>query len=367
MRDDIRFLQELEGDLLTVTRARNERPDSTERRRTIGRGLWAGVAAAVLAVSFALGSFVQNSAVLPAALNESSPGGVGSAAQVPAPNRLALTPNLNQGSANFYRRNAQLASGAATSSDGTAGYAAPNAPAAQGDAQVKESAAPTTQTDLSKIIRDGAIAVTVPTDSFNEQAAKVVGIANQNGGSVLSSTTQSGTSGTFTLRIPASRFDKAMLQLRSLGSVDSSSVQGKDVTADYMDAKAHLKIYLTHRKFLYGLMAKATTTGEALALEHQLQQTQLQIDQITGQIRYLDNQVAEATLRVDLHEPGSEPKTASDIENPSLGNAFSRAIQGFLNVIAVMLIGFGYLIPLLVIAAVAYAIVRLVQRRRTAA
>ena len=224
-----------------------------------------------------------------------------------------------------------------------------------------------TQTDLSKIIRDGAIAVTVPTDSFRDQSAKVVAIANQNGGSVLSSTTQSGTSGTFTLRIPASRFDKAMVQLAQLGSVDSSSVQGKDVTADYMDAKAHLKIYLTHRKFLYGLMAKATTTGEALALEHQLQQTQLQIDQITGQIRYLDNQVAEATLRVDLHEPGSEPKTASDIENPSLGNAFSRAIQGFLNVIAVMLIGFGYLIPLLVIAAVAYAIVRLVQRRRTAA
>ena len=352
MRDDIRFLQELEGDLLTVTRARNKRPDGAERRRTIGRGIWAGAAAAVLAVSFAVGSLLQNGATRSSG-GVSSVLGVGGATPVPGAMRFAGNTDSGQAVLNQNR--------SAALQDGTT-----DAPAAQGDAQVKESA-PTTQTDLSKIIRDGAIAVTVPTDSFRDQSAKVVAIANQNGGSVLSSTTQSGTSGTFTLRIPASRFDKAMVQLAQLGSVDSSSVQGKDVTADYMDAKAHLKIYLTHRKFLYGLMAKATTTGEALALEHQLQQTQLQIDQITGQIRYLDNQVAEATLRVDLHEPGSEPKTASDIENPSLGNAFSRAIQGFLNVIAVMLIGFGYLIPLLVIAAVAYAIVRLVQRRRTAA
>jgi hypothetical protein len=360
MRDDIRFLQELEGDLLTVARSRADRPHRAERRRTIGRGIWAGAAAGVLAVSFALGSFVQNDAMR-------SPGGVssllgeGSAAQVPAPaapgTTLRRSANLQEAPTTWY-------------ADNGTGTAVGDAATTSGGAPAEEQKQPmgaTAQTDLSKIIRDGAIAVTVPTDSFNEQAAKVVGIANQNGGSVLSSTTQSGTSGTFTLRIPASRFDRAMLQLRSLGSVDSSSVQGKDVTADYMDAKAHLKIYLTHRKFLYGLMAKATTTGEALALEHQLQQTQLQIDQITGQIRYLDNQVAEATLRVDLHEPGSEPKTASDIENPSLGNAFSRAIQGFLNVLAVMLIGLGYVIPLLVIAAVAYAIVRMVQRRRTAA
>jgi len=247
--------------------------------------------------------------------------------------------------------------------NGSASYATGTVPEAQGSPTNTAAG----QTDLSKIIRDGSIAVTVPSDSFRDNAAKVVGIANQNGGSVLSSTTQSGTAGTFTLRIPAARFDKAMVQLAQLGSVDSSSVQGKDVTADYMDAKAHLKIYLTHRKFLYGLMAKATTTGQALALEHQLQQTQLQIDQITGQLRYLNNQVAEATLRVDLHEPGSEPKTTSDIENPSIGDAFARAIQGFLNVLAVMLIGLGYLIPVLVIAAVAYAIVRFVQRRRAVA
>jgi hypothetical protein len=369
MRDDIRFLQELEADLETVTRTRDERPPvSEERRRTVGRGIWAGAAAAVLAVSFALGSFVQtNGASVPGVLrgDAASTGSAGSvvpAASVgpttwgaDAGHVPAASPGIDQ-PAGYTVNGAATSFGTRQNSDSGA---------AAGEAS-QETAAP--GADLSKIVRDGEMAVTIDSGSFREKSTSVVSIAHANGGSVLSSTTSSGTAGTFTLRIPAAHFDKAMVQLSALGSVDSSAVHGQDVTAQYIDQKAHLKIYLTHRTFLYGLMAKATTTGQALALENQLQQVQLRIDQITGQLRYLNNQVAESTIKLDLHEPGAEPLTtdSTPVENPSLGDAFARSVQGFLNVIAVMLIGFGYLIPILVIAGVAYLVVRLVQRRRSA-
>ena len=73
---------------------------------------------------------------------------------------------------------------------------------------------PEAQADLSKIIRDGQIAVTIDDGTF-----KAIGrfawshIAAVNGGSILSSSTEGGDSGTFTLRIPAANFDKAMVQL----------------------------------------------------------------------------------------------------------------------------------------------------------
>jgi hypothetical protein len=362
MRDDIRFLQELEADLETAARTRDERPARAERRRTIGRGIWAGAAAAVLAVSFALGSFMQTNGGRVAADTSSLVGAAASAvpgASAPPTTRTALgehvpaaNPTAPDAQAGYTLGSANL--DASQNADGGV--------AVKGAAQ--ETAAP--GTDLSKIIRDGEMSVTIDSGSFREKPISVVSIAHANGGSVLSSTTSSGTAGTFTLRIPAAHFDKALQQLQALGSVDSSAVHGQDVTAQYIDQKAHLKIYLTHRAFLYGLMAKATTTGQALALENQLQQVQLRIDQITGQLRYLNNQVAESTIKLDLHEPGAEPlaTATTPIENPSLGNAFSRGVQGFLNVIAAMLIGFGYLIPLLVIAGIAYLIVRLVQRRR---
>jgi hypothetical protein len=219
--------------------------------------------------------------------------------------------------------------------------------------------------DLSKIIRDGQIAVTIDDGTFKAAAGSVAHIAAVNGGSILSSSTEGGDSGSFTIRIPAANFDKAMVQLGQLGTVDSSASQGQDVTAQYVDLKAHMKIYVSRRKVLFGLMDKATTIGQSLALQNQLDQVQLKIDQITGQINYINKQVAESTIKVDLHEPGAAVAESPDsIDNPSLGRAWDRAVQGLLNVIAVTLIGLGYLIPLLIVAGIVVVIVRSVRRRR---
>jgi hypothetical protein len=222
--------------------------------------------------------------------------------------------------------------------------------------------------DLSKIIRDGQIAVTIDDGTFKAKAGSVAHIAAVNGGSILSSSTEGGDSGSFTVRVPAANFDKAMFQLSQLGTVDSSASQGQDVTAEYVDLKAHMKIYLSRRKVLFGLMDKATTIGQSLALQNQLDQVQLKIDQITGQINYINKQVAESTIKVDLHEPGAAVADSPDaIDNPSLGRAWDRAVQGILNVVAVTLIGLGYLIPLLIVAGIVFLVVRLVRRRRAPA
>ena len=153
--------------------------------------------------------------------------------------------------------------------------------------------------------------------------------------------------------------------------MDSSAVQGQDVTADYIDSKAHLQIYTSRRAVLYGLMGQATTIGQTLVVQNQLEQVQLKIDQITGQLRYLDNQVAESTIKVDIHEPDAAVanSTNDDIRNPSLGRAFDRAVQGVINILAAVMIGLGYLLPLLVIGGGVYLIVWGVRRRsrRTAA
>jgi hypothetical protein len=245
-----------------------------------------------------------------------------------------------------------------------AAYAAPNDQStSSGGAGAALTQQP--QADLSKIIRDGQIAVTIDDGTFKATAGSVAHIAAVNGGSILSSSTEGGDSGSFTLRIPAANFDRAMLQLAQLGTVDSSASQGQDVTAQYVDLKAHMKIYLSRRRVLFGLMQQATTIGQTLTLQNQLDDVQLKIDQLTGQINYINKQVAESTIKVDLHEAGAAVAESPDaIDNPSLGRAWDRAVQGFLNVLAAVVIGLGYLIPLLVVIALGFAIWRIVQRRR---
>ena len=89
-------------------------------------------------------------------------------------------------------------------------------------------------------------------------------IAAVNGGSILSSSTEGGDSGSFTLRIPAANFDKAMVQLAQLGTVDSSASQGQDVTAQYVDLQGPHEDLPVAPKVLFGLMAQATTIGQTL-------------------------------------------------------------------------------------------------------
>ena len=219
--------------------------------------------------------------------------------------------------------------------------------------------------DLSKIIRDGSIAIEVRKGDFQEGFAAVTRIADNNGGYVLSSSTRGQRTGTLTLRIPAKRFDEVMLALRQVGLVQATSVTGKDVTAEFVDLQARLQNLVLQRTQLRALMAKATTIAETLTVQSHLQDVQLQIEQIQGQLHYLANQVAESTIRVSLHEKNAPtPVQQATVENPSLGTAWDRAVQGFLNIIAAIVVGLGYLIPVAILALAVWLITLAVRRRR---
>jgi hypothetical protein len=339
MPTEITFLRNLERDLTKVAETDKRRAYAEARsvRRRRWRG-WATAAAMLLGVALVIG-VVQ------------SLGGVSS-------NQFSTVGSAVNGAGGG---GAYSYAGSASSAGGDVSAPVPGATGAPATPSETQGS----KTDLTKIVRDGSISLSIDRGQFPDVAGKVVSVARHNGGSVLSSTTAHGDSGTFTLRIPAANFDSAMVQLAALGGVVSSEIQGKDVTAEYLDAKAHLKIYLARRTFLFGVMAKATTSAESISAERELEQVQLQIDQIAGQLRYLNNQVAISTIKVDLHEPGATliDGSASDVSDPSLADAFARGVHGFLMVVAAIVIGLGYLIPLLAVAAIGFGIWRLMRRR----
>jgi hypothetical protein len=72
-------------------------------------------------------------------------------------------------------------------------------------------------------------------------------------------------------------------------------------------------------------------------------------------------------LHVELHEKdAAQVQQTNTIENPSLGSAWDRSIQGFLNVVSAVVIGLGYLIPIAVLALGIWLIMVVVRRRRAA-
>lgn len=375
MNTDIRYLQQLETDFEHVaaqerrraaskTSGRGGRGSRPPRRPARSDRRWPSIAAAVVTLLIVAGSIGFLSQ---ANMTSSDSGG---SAAMPSTAEAPLN-----GPATWQARNpnpsaAPARSQALTDGSTDADFAAEGAPGAADAGDTKAppgiGTTPQTQGDLSKIIRDGRIEVIVPTGEFAKNVTAVTRIAGTNGGFVLTSSTQNGQAGQFTLRIPAKRFDRAMDQLRALGTVKADAVTGDDVTAEFVDLQARLGILTDRRDLLRDLQSKATSSSEILRFATLIDQVQLEIENIQGQLKFIHDQVAEGTIKVSLRElgaPEAEEQQPTDVNKPSLGNAFNLALQGFLRVLGAVVVGLGYLIPIGVIALIAWFVVRLVRRR----
>jgi hypothetical protein len=325
MATTIDYLNEVHGDLLDAAR-REARPGRRPPRRWVpSTGLVAAVVAVLVAAGL-IGVLVRSGGFASDAADQGgSTGAMGStgATGTPAsPPRAVEEPGLGY--------------------QGSGGNAA----------------GPPT---VTRVIRTAELAVVVPRDAFDERFGQAVDVAEEQGGFVADSQTRT-RSGSVTVRVPAANFDETLRALRSLGTVEVESVHGKDVTADYVDLHANLRIARARREVLLGLMADAVSIEQTIRVQNALDETQLRIEQLQGQLRLLDDRTSLATIGLRLREQGIEP--GSEVEKASIPNAFERAAAGFVGVIAAIVIGLGYLLPLAVLGLAVWFVVDRVRRRR---
>jgi len=207
------------------------------------------------------------------------------------------------------------------------------------------------------IVKTAGISIEVDKGGFETAFNAATTIAGRYGGYVEHSSMQGikAKSGELTIRVPASAFEQAMSDLRGLGSVEGQSISGQDVTSQFIDLDARLRTWQAQEAVLLRLMRRATSIESTLRVQNQLQDVQFRIEQIKGQLRLLENQTSLATIDVSLRETGAPVgvQQAAARDRPSLGEAWDRAVDGFLGVIFAVVVGLGYLIPL---AAIAFAI-----------
>jgi len=217
--------------------------------------------------------------------------------------------------------------------------------------------------ELSRVIRTAELGLEIPPESFGDRFAQVIDVAANNDGFVATSTSRE-RSGNVTMRVPAGNFTQTLQDLRALGDVEVQTIQGRDVTAEYVDLRARLRIAKSRREVLLRLMDRATSIEQTIRVQNALDETQLRIEEFQGQLRFLDNRTSLATIQVHLREEGVE--VAAEIDTPSIPTAFERSVAGFVGVIAAVVIGLGYVIPIALLAALAWFVWTRVRVRRRA-
>jgi anti-sigma factor RsiW len=106
-----------------------------------------------------------------------------------------------------------------------------------------------------------------------------------------------------TLRIPNSRFDAALAELRQLGRVTEESQDAEDVTATVADLAARLSnARVTEKRLTEVLRSRTGDVGDVLEVEREIARVRAEIEQMEAQRKQLDRRIEYATVTLEIVE-----------------------------------------------------------------
>ena len=104
-----------------------------------------------------------------------------------------------------------------------------------------------------------------------------------------------------TIGVPVDEFEKVLSRLRGLAlKVVDETAAGDDVTEQYVDLQSQLTNLESTRARIQDFLKDAKTVDEALRINQELANIEGQIEQIKGQMNYLNDRSAYSTITVNL-------------------------------------------------------------------
>ncbi|HVM90553.1 MAG TPA: DUF4349 domain-containing protein [Verrucomicrobiae bacterium] len=227
----------------------------------------------------------------------------------------------------------------------------------------------------TKIVRDGSLTMRV--DDAAKRLEDVRGIVENAKGFVASAnvTDNAGVKTAYaTVRVPNDQYDAVRTAIKALAStVFVESENSEDVTAQYVDLNARLTAAQAEEQQYLEILKKSGTIEDTLAVTQQLSQVRTQIEQLQGQLRYMNDQTSYATLTLTLTE---EAKIQAPTRVWKPGETFNQAIQALVVALQNLADAFitagvfilGLLVPVILVLWVAawivYRLVKTIAKRK---
>lgn len=226
----------------------------------------------------------------------------------------------------------------------------------------------TTETTERLIIKTGSFSVVVL--DVNEAINKVADLAVEKGGFLVSSNIyKSGVSpaGTIIIRIPADIFDEGVNNIKQLGEVKSESINGQDVTEEYVDLEAQLRnLRVTENQFLE-IMKSAYKIEDILAVQRELTNVRDRIERLEGRMKYLKQSADLSTITVHMSTNPDVLPVVDEEDAWKPWGEVKEAIRSLLEMakgLSYLLIWFVVYIPLfLLVTLVFWLVYRFVKRK----
>ena len=168
-------------------------------------------------------------------------------------------------------------------------------------------AAPSTvgPTANRKLIRNATAELEVA--SFDESVQKITTFAGEEKGYVATTSSEKQANGKLrgeiVVKVLPDNLDRFLGKLRGIGELKNQALTTEDVTKAYFDTESRLKnARLMEQRLIEILKTKSKDVADLLEVEKELGRVREQIETMQGELKFMDSQVAFATVTITLAE-----------------------------------------------------------------
>lgn len=141
-----------------------------------------------------------------------------------------------------------------------------------------------------------------------------------------------------TVKIPKDNFDVFLNDLAAgVKKIDEKHIDVEDVTEEFIDIEAALKIKKETEAGYLKLLNQAKTVKDILEIQYQVQIIRSEIESIEGRLKYLEASVNFSTLNISFYQ-----RLESANKEPSFLNMIVKALKGGVQIFAEVFIHLLY-------------------------
>ena len=204
----------------------------------------------------------------------------------------------------------------------------------------------------------------------NRTVNEIMGQTNKFGGymveSRLSSDNGESSHARLVVKIPQNNMEQMSAYLETLGTVKHQTMYTDDVTMEYYDTEARLKVLQKEEERMLSFMDdEAATIQDLLAIEREVAQVREKRESLQARMNVLTNQVNYSQFNIGLQTSYNELSTPQGTLSKAK-NALVQSLNSMLQLFNWLLIALFAILPYLLLLVLAYLHFRTINKKRTA-
>lgn len=165
------------------------------------------------------------------------------------------------------------------------------------------------------------------------------------------------------VKIPQNNMEQMSAYLESLGTVNHQTMYTDDVTMEYYDTEARLKVLQKEEERMLSFMDdEAATIQDLLAIEREVAQVREKRESLQARMNVLMNQVNYSQFNIGLQTSYNELSTPQGTVSKAK-NALISSINSMMDLFNWLVIAFFVILPYLILVVLGYVLFRTIKKK----